>query len=219
MRTFVFMIILSICVIPVIAQNDPEAKAILEKVSAKSNSYKTIRSNFKYTWSSMQDNQSHIENGTIELKGDQYHLTMETSDIIFDGKSIYTFVKETNEINITKPEPSKIENGDFFFSNPRDLFKVKNDFKSKLIKEVTIGNILYQEIDLYPINLKTKYLRIRMHIDKNSLQIIDTKIFMKDGTSHFIEFSNFRTNIAIEEKEFQFDQKKYPGAEVNDMRF
>ena len=58
-----------------------------------------------------------------------------------------------------------------------------------------------------------------MHIDKNTLQIVNTKLFMKDGTQHQIEFSNFQTNIDIADNEFIFDQKKYPGVEVNDMRF
>ena len=144
---------------------------------------------------------------------------MGSSDITFDGKSIYTYLKEAKEINITKPEPSKTNNGEFFFSNPRDLFKVRNDFKPTLVKETNIGATLCYEIDLYPINLKTNYSRIRMHIDKTTFQIVDTKIFMKDGTQHLIEFKNFQPNIDMADSEFLFDQKKYPGTEVNDMRF
>ena len=52
------------------AQDDVQAKAILDNVSSKNNSYKTIRSDFKYTRSSMQDNQLHVENGKIIMKGD-----------------------------------------------------------------------------------------------------------------------------------------------------
>jgi outer membrane lipoprotein-sorting protein len=208
-----------ISLIPVSAQSDPEAKTILEKVSSKNNSYKTIMTNFKYTITSMQDNETHTEKGKIAMKGDQFHLSMGNTDITFDGKNIYTYLKEANEINITKPEPSNTSNGDFFLSNPRDLFKVKNDFKAKLNNEINIGSITCYEIDLYPVNLKTKYLRIRTHIDKNTFQIIDTKIFMKDGTNYLIELSNFQPNINISGTEFLFDQKKYPGAMVNDIRF
>jgi outer membrane lipoprotein-sorting protein len=167
----------------------------------------------------MQDNQTRTESGKIALKGEMYHLIIAGSDITFDGKNTYTYIKESNEINITKPEPSKPGNGDLLFSNPRELFKIKNEFKSKLLKETNIGNVLCYEIDLYPINLKTKYLRIRIHVDKTTYQIINTKVFMKDGTSLLIEFSNFQPNVDIANGEFLFDQKKYPGAAVNDMRF
>ncbi len=201
------------------AQSDPEAKAILEKVSSINNSYKTIRADFKYTISDLRSKESNTENGQIAMKGDQFRLILGKTDITFDGKNVYTYIKGVNEINITKPEPSKNDNSDFFLSNPRDLFKVKNDFKSKLNKELTIGNTICYEIDLYPINLKTKYMRIRMHIDKNTYHITDTRIFMKDGTNYLIELSNFQPNIDIADSEFRFDQKKYPGAEVNDMRF
>ena len=113
------------------AQNDPEAKAILDKVSSANNGYKTIRSDFKYTITNLQEKQTQTEKGKICIKGDQYHLNLGKTEITFDGKNIYTYLKEANEINITKPEPSNTNNGDFFLSNPRDLFKVKNDFKSK----------------------------------------------------------------------------------------
>jgi outer membrane lipoprotein carrier protein len=219
MKTAILIIAVVFANISVLAQNDAQAKSILEKVSSKNNGYKTIRSDFKYTLTSLQETKSHVENGKILMKSDKYHLILAASDITFDGKSIYTYLKESNEINITKPEPSKEENGDFFFSNPRDLFKIKNDFKSKLIKETNVGTSLCYEIDLYPINLKTNYSRIRMHIDKNSFQIVDTKLFLKDGTQHLIEFSNFKANIDIADSEFVFDQKKHPRSEVNDMRF
>jgi len=128
MRIIITLLLL-ITTIPTLAQDDPEAKSIIDKVSTKNNSFKTIRSDFKYTWASMRDNQTQSETGKIALRGDLYHLIMAGSDITFDGKSTYTYLKESNEINITKPEPSKAGNGDFFFSNPRDLFKIKNDFK------------------------------------------------------------------------------------------
>jgi len=219
MKFTFFATILFLSINSIFAQSDPEAKTILEKVSSINNSYKTIRTDFKYTMSSMQDKESHIEKGKISMKGDQYHLSLGNTEITFDGKYIYTYLKEANEINITKPEPSNTSNGDFFLSNPRDLFKVKNDFKAKLNNEINIGNVTCYEIDLYPVSLKTKCLRIRMHIDKSTYHIIDTKIFMKDGTNYFIELSNFQPNIDISGSEFQFDQKKYPGTQVNDIRF
>lgn len=204
----------------IFAQNDPQAKAILDKVAAKNNGYKTINADFKFTSTNTQNDQSSNESGKVLIKGDKYHLAFNNSDIVFDGKSVYTYLHKENEINITKPEPSKTEKGNFFFSNPRDIFKGYNkNFKSKLIKEILIGKAQCYEVDLYPIDLKTKYSRIRMHIDKNIMHILDIKLFSKDGTQYFLEFSNFSPNIDIADTEFAFDTQKYPNAEVNDMRF
>jgi outer membrane lipoprotein-sorting protein len=204
----------------VFAQNDPQAKTILDKVNAKNKSYKTIKADFKFTTTNTQQNQTNSESGKLLFKGDKYHATLTNSDIVFDGKSVYTYLHKENEINITKPEPAKIEKGDFFISNPRDIFKIYDkDFKSKLIKEDVVNGTPAYEIDLYPIDLKTKYTRIRMEINKSNFQIINIKVFAKDGSQYFLEFSNFATNTEISDTEFVFDTKKYPNAEVNDMRF
>ena len=203
------------------SQEDSKSKSILDKVSSTTNSYKTIKVEFKFTSNTdAQSGQQRVESGKMLLKGNKYHLTLSNSDVIFDGKSIYTYLKEPNEINITKPEPSKIEQGDFFFSNPKDIFKGYNkNFKSAFIKETNINKTTCFEIDLYPIDLKTKYSRIKMYIDKIKYQIIDVRLYLKDGSQHLLEFFNFVPNYDLDDKEFIFDTKKYPGAEVNDMRF
>jgi outer membrane lipoprotein-sorting protein len=179
-----------------------------------------MKMDFKFTTTSTQTNESNTESGKLIMKGDKYHLTFLKSDIFFDGKSVYTYLNKANEVNITKPETTRKEKGNFFFSNPRDLFKAYNkDFKSKLMKETSINDMPCYEIDLYPIDLKTNYLRLRMHIDKTSFQIIDMKLFLKDGTQYLLEFSNFVANINIPDTEFVFDAKNYPDVQVNDMRF
>jgi len=198
-----------------------DSKLILDKVASINNGYKTFKVDFKFTPNTNEPaGQSKVESGRLQIKGNKYHLTLSNSDIVFDGKSIYNYLKEPNEINITKPEPSKVDNGEFFFSNPRDIFKGYNkNFKSTFIKETNINKNICFEIDLYPIDLKTKYTRLRMHIIKSTYQILDIKLFLKDGNQHLLEFTNFAGDSQLDDKEFIFDPKKYPSAEVNDMRF
>lgn len=217
--TIVFFLLVSVH-FSMNAQTSDQSKQLLEQSSTKNNGYKTIKADFKFSTSNLQNDKKINETGKIAIKGDNYHLSLSNTEIIFDGKAVYTYLKEANEVNITKPEPSKKDNGVFFFSNPHDVFKIySKDFKSKLIQETTIGSLPCYEIDLYPIDLKTKYSRIRMHIAKTNLQILDLKIFQKDGTLYLLEFTSFITNSDISETEFTFDSKKYPKAEINDMRF
>jgi outer membrane lipoprotein carrier protein len=201
-------------------QNDPQSKSVLEKTSTINNGYKSIVSDFTYSSSNTQTKESTSENGKITMKGDKYHLSFNNSEIYFDGKDVYNYLPKANEVTITVPEPSKNEKGMFLISNPRDIFKFyTKNFKSKLVKETAVKGKTCFEVDLYPIDLKTVYSRIRMHIDKTSYQIIDIKIFQKDGTQQTLEFNGFKANSEVPDSKFVFDQNKYPGIVVNDMRF
>jgi outer membrane lipoprotein carrier protein len=202
------------------AQPDAKSKSILQKASEINNGYKTITSDFSFSTSDLQSGKTTTEKGHISMKGEKYRLKLLKSDIIFDGKNIYNYLPESNEVNISYPEPAKTENGDFFISNPRDIFKFYNkNFKSKWMKETSFNNISCNEIELYPNDLKTKYTKISMHIDKVSYHILDIKISFKNGTRQTIEFSNFKANNSLPDTDFSFDTKKYPGIVVNDMRF
>ena len=171
---FLFLILLSL---NSISQTVPEAKPILEKASTINNGYKTISSDFSFIATDLQSVAETTESGKILMKGEKYRLKLDKSDIIFDGKSIYHYMLESNEVNITNPEPAKTEKGDFFISNPRDAFSFyTKNFKSKWVKVIVIKGKTYNEIDLYPIDLKTKYTRITMHIEKATYHILDIKL-------------------------------------------
>jgi outer membrane lipoprotein-sorting protein len=201
------------------AQTD-KSKAILDNSSKVMAGYKTISSEFVYTGTNAQTDETITENGRIIIKNDKYHLTLKGSEIYFDGKDVYNYSAKSNEVNITYPEPSKSEKGEFFISNPRDLFKFQSkNFKSKFIADKKVKNKDCYEIDLYPIDLKTKYSRIKMHIEKSTGHIVDVKIFQKDGMQQLIEFITLKPNPEIADSEFIFDSKKHPGVTVNDMRF
>jgi outer membrane lipoprotein carrier protein len=212
--------LLIICSISAFAQNTPNAKNILDKAAATNNNYKTIISNFDYISSSTKTSDKSSEKGKVLIKGNKYHLIMEKNEIVSDGASVYNYSQGTNEVNITKPQPAKADKGDFFISNPKDIFTFyTKNFKYKWIKETDIAGQKCHEIDLYPVDLKTKYIRFTMHINQATSQIVDISLVYKNGDKQTITFSKFQANSTISDSEFIFDQKKYPGIVVNDLRF
>jgi outer membrane lipoprotein carrier protein len=220
MNKLISIISALLLVIHVSAQQADKSKGILDKASTTLNAYKTISSDFVYTGTNTQTNETITESGKLLIKNEKYHLTLKGSEVYFDGKDVYNYITKSNEVNITYPEPTKTEKGEFFISNPRDIFKFQSkNFKSKLVKETTIKGLVCYEVDLYPIDLKTKYSRIKLHINKANYHILDIKIFEKEGMQQNIEFSNFTPNTEIPDAEFVFDTKKHAGVIVNDMRF
>lgn len=204
------------------AQNDPQAKAILDKVSAKNKSFKTIKSDFTINISNLQTGDNTAQKGSVMLKGDKYAIKLPDNEVYFDGKDVYNYLPESQEVNISKPQaPQKKNTGnDLFISNPKDIFKIyQKDFKYKFIKETTLAGKAIYEIDLYPNDLSRKYNRIRMQIDKNSSLILSMRAFFKDGQQYTITFDKFEVNKEISDSMFTFDPSKYPNAEVIDLRF
>ncbi|NJK97689.1 MAG: outer membrane lipoprotein carrier protein LolA [Bacteroidales bacterium] len=103
-------------------QNDPQAKAILDQVSAKNKAYKTVRTNFTLNISNTQNDEKSTQKGTLLLKGDKYVIKMPESEIYFDGKDVYNYLPQSKEVNITKPKPASKKGDDFSFSNPKRKF-------------------------------------------------------------------------------------------------
>jgi outer membrane lipoprotein-sorting protein len=202
------------------AQNDPQAKAILDQASSKNKAYKTINASFTISESSTQNSEKSNKKGTLMIKGDKYTIKLPDSEIYFDGKDVYNYLPASNEVNVSKPQTTAKKGDDFFISNPKDIFRIyQKDFKYKFIRETTLGGKAIYEIDLYPNDLKKKYNRIRMEIDKSSYQIMGMKAFFKDGYQYGVSFDKYEVNKDIADSSFVFDKTKHPNAEVIDLRF
>ena len=92
------------------------------------------------------------------------------------------------------------------------------DFLYKLNGEKKMGAKTVQEIELTPTDKSKTYHKVYLSVDKTAKTIVDTKVLEKDGKKYSITVNSFTPNTAVDEKQFVFDQKKYPGVEVIDNR-
>ncbi|OFX47838.1 MAG: hypothetical protein A2046_07200 [Bacteroidetes bacterium GWA2_30_7] len=199
------------------AQDDSsskKAKEILDKVSAKMKTYTTVQAEFVSTMENLQDNIKETLKGTIRLKGNKYKLEISGTEIFTDGKTMWTYLKDANEVNISEPDPN-----DDSSLNPAKIFKIwESDFKFKFVKETFEKAIALYEIDLYPINKDKTYSRITLKIDKDKLTIASIKYVGKEGNNYTIEIQKFIPNNPFADNLFTFDEKAHPGVEKIDMR-
>lgn len=200
----------------VIAQQDPEAKKILDKFSEKTKSHKIIRADFKVSFKSVKDNIENSSEGTIVIKGDKYRLNFMNTEAFFDGKTLWNYLPEVNEVNISEPEPDDED----IFNNPRKLFTIyENDYKYQLIGNTTKDQTHFAIVDLYPLDIDQDYSRIRLQINTDEIYLASATIFGKDGSNYTIVIENFNTNKKFEDEYFVFDKNNYPNVEIIDMRF
>ncbi|MCB9335883.1 MAG: outer membrane lipoprotein carrier protein LolA [Flavobacteriales bacterium] len=193
------------------AQEDAKAKEILDKLSAKTKSYTTIKADFTYTMVNKSDGINESQDGKIEIKGNKYFLSIQGQDIISDGKNIWTFLKESEEVQI-----NSISEDDDEGISPNKIFTLYEEgFKYKFVEEKN-G---IQTINLYPKETNEKaYHRISLFIDAAKNQIKEVKVFGKDGTDSSYKIKTFTPNTSISDAHFTFDKSKHPNVEIIDLR-
>src|SRR6185437_12462264 len=89
-----------------LGKSDPDAKKILDNVSAKFKTYKTVTANFTLTVLNAAGKAQGTKTGVVNMKGSKYRVTISGQEIYSDGSNIWTFDKSANEVQLTKFDAS-----------------------------------------------------------------------------------------------------------------
>jgi outer membrane lipoprotein carrier protein len=212
MKSFFILLLTGIIGLSAAAQQDEKAKAILDQLSAKTKAYKTIKAEFQFTLSNAKEKINETQLGNIEIKGEKYFLSIKGQDVLSDGKSISTILKDASEVQINSM-PEEDEEG---YISPNKIFSMyETGFKYKYLKEENGLDI----INLYPIKAEEKaYHRIVLYISKAKNEITKVIVHGKDASTTTYTIKSFTTNINIPDTKFTFDKTKYPKFEIIDLR-
>ena len=209
MKNILLIAILIVFSVSGIAQNDKKATAILDEVSVKTKSYKTIKIDFTYAMDNSKEKIHDKFKGTLVSKGDKYKLTAAGQDVISDGKTIWTYLKDANEVQI-----NNVGEDEDSFTPTKMLSGYTKDFKSKFIEEK--GN--NQVIELYPLKKGKTFTKVRLTIDKAKKQISRFVIYDRSGSTFSYIIDKFVVDQPIADTVFTFNKAEHPGVDVNDMR-
>jgi outer membrane lipoprotein-sorting protein len=192
---------------------DKKAQDILKAVSAKYNSLKSMSAQFRIISEDQKQKTSETQSGSLVVKGNKYKLTLKGQDVISDGNTSWTYLKESNEVQVNEI----IKNDDAI--TPANIFTIyEKGFSSKYIGEKKIDNVQIQQIELIPDDAKKTFFKIQIHVNKAEKIITSAKIFERNGTIFSYVIDKFKTNVEAPESMFVFDKSKYPGIEVVDLR-
>ncbi|MCF6331904.1 MAG: outer membrane lipoprotein carrier protein LolA [Draconibacterium sp.] len=198
------------------AKQDQKAKDILDKVSEKTRSYKTISADFSFTMENKEMEINEKNEGSIKLKGQKYSVDLPDIGIkVFsDGTTLWNYMKEGNQVTI-----SNVDDESSDLMDPTSLFSIyEKGFESKFISEKKEGNKTLYEIDLFPDNDELQVSKITVSIDKATLMINAAVLFGTDGNLYTIKVKKVETDINFPDTDFVFDASKYNDVEVIDFR-
>ena len=195
-------------------KNDPEAKKILDAVSAKFKTYTSVQASFTYKVENAAGKALSTKNGTILMKGTKYRLSFGGQEIFCNGTTVWNYEKGANEVTINTVDPAA---GTI---TPQKLFSnfYDKDFYYTLNGEKKIGNKVVQEIQMTPVDKKKSFHTVYLQIDKSSQSIYSTKVLENGGSRYSYTVTSMKTNVPAADNQFVFDKSKYPGVNVEDLR-
>ena len=194
--------------------NDPAAKKILDAVSTKFKTFKTVQAKFALSIENAAGKSLGNKSGNVYMKGNKYRISVTGQEIFCDGGNVSTYEKSTNEVTITKLDPSVNT------LTPQKLFTnfYDKDFLYKLNGEKTVKGKTLQEIELTPTDKSKPFFKVLLYVDKASNVISSAKLFEKTGNRYNYAVSSMKPNAVVNDTQFVFDGSKYPGVEVVDLR-
>lgn len=195
-------------------KNDPEAKAILDGVSAKFKTFTTVQASFSYKVENASGKSLSSKNGSIMLKGTKYRVSFSGQEIFCNGITVWNYDKAANEVTISKLDASS------GMITPQKLFTnfYDKDFLYLLNGEKKVGNKIMQEIEMTPVDKSKPFYKVYVQVDKAAKTIYSTKVLENAGNRYTYTVNNLKTNKPIEDSKFVFDKSKYPGVEEVDLR-
>jgi outer membrane lipoprotein-sorting protein len=215
MKRNFLLICLSLIAFAGFSQNDAAAIQLLDEVSAKAEKYTSLKIDFSMFVENLHDGKRESYVGNASYKAGYYKLDIMGQIVYSDGKTNWTYLKDAEEINITKNAANET-----VMMNPQSLLKdYKTNFKVKYIADKFEKNRPLVEIDLTPKSIENKkYSKITVKIDKTKKQIYSVRYVAKDGVNYLIEISKFVENPAIPDAEIKYSKTLFPDAEEIDMR-
>jgi outer membrane lipoprotein-sorting protein len=212
MQRFLLTVLISTISICLSAQqkSDAQATALLDKAAAKF-SKTAYATDVKLSVQDPDNQKIETQNMSIKLSGSKFYIKTPDMETFFDGKTQWVHYAELNEVTISEPTKKELET-----ISPTAVFKnYKN--KYRVVFEQNNKQSALETIVLLPYNHNDDIFRIRVVIDKNSVNISKIEISQRNGQTLTFAFGTYR-QITPNADTFAFSKAKYPNVAVNDLR-
>ena len=197
--------------LPLSAQKDPEAVRVLEEFSRKAASAPSVKIDFTVDANDTREGEITTVSGSAVILGDSYRVTTDDNVILSDGKAVWNYLPDVNEVTITEPDP---EEGSFM-ARPSLLFSMyEKGYKVRLLEQ----NAKDWVIDLYPEDINVSLVRIRLKIGKTLYDLRTAEYRTKDGMTLTLAADKYDLTFRPAPGYFAFNPADYEGVEVIDMR-
>jgi len=196
-------------------QKDAKAKEWLDKSSNAFTKAGTLSVYFTMNIKDIANKLTESFDGTIDLKGNKFHLEVPEMESWFDGKTQWVLQKGWDEVSITEPSPQEVQ-----ALNPTSIFEIyKKGCNYKYAGEKTdIKGRKVQEVELIPQTKNSEMTKIVLQISTTDYMPVKIHIYYKNKIENVIHINKYEKNLKLADSVFEFNNKKHPNAEIIDLR-
>ncbi|MBK7628279.1 MAG: outer membrane lipoprotein carrier protein LolA [Bacteroidales bacterium] len=208
---FISLTLLMLLSISLAAQSEQEAIKILDRFSSNALGAPSVSMKFNLITFDQAENTKDTLKGSIILSKDKYNLELPDNTIWFNGDISWSYLPAEKEVTITKPD----RKNNSFQNRPSSIFSMyKNGYKCRLIEDKSDT----WTIDLYPEDIKSDLLRVRLLIGKSLLNLRSLEYKKRDGVVITLNVVDYNLKQKPVAETFVYPAAKFKGVEVVDMR-
>jgi len=195
--------------------SDSRAVNLLQMTKDKMDQWTDVTVDFVMT-TTMPDQTQSKQTGKLYQQGAKYRLELPDRTLVCDGKSMWSYLRDANEIQIQDAADVQEEG----YATPLDWLKIYDDqsYFFALVDQVKDHG---QTLDLIEFKSKIRdeeVSKARLSLDPQSIPRA-LELFYRDGVRMSLQLTTLKPNQQITANFFQMDVNKYPGAHVEDLRF
>jgi outer membrane lipoprotein-sorting protein len=186
---------------PAAARKDAKAREVLDKTASALKTGSGVKADFD---GSMQ--------GTLKMRGAKFYLKANGMESWYDGKTQWSYLARAEEVSVSSPTPEEVQ-----AVNP---YLLLSSYQSGYQYEYA-GTLTYRGKQVHKVVLTpdkvTTVRRITVYVS-TGYQPIYMKVETTQGKAAEMYVTAYATGQNYSDATFRFDAKKYPNAEIVDMR-
>ena len=195
--------------------SDPAAKKILDKLKKEYDTYKSMEVNFDLIME-LPGQEAETQKGTVTQQGEMFFMDMKDRAIYSNNEYVWLHIKKNNEVQINDADMGDEEN----MLSPKDMLKMyeSGEFVYAITAEPLLDGKKVTQIEFKPLDRDSEFSKMVLYVDKKLGEMAQMKVFSKDGGRYTLKINDIAANKTYTLDNFTFDESKFPGIHIEDLR-
>lgn len=186
-----------------------DAEQVFKSAVDKLKAYNNIEIAFDYKMINAEAGINETMTGSGFMQGDAYKINVAGQDMTCDGKTLWTYLPDSEEVMISSVE------GDEGGSPLAIINAYYDNINAKFLDN---GSADKKRIEVTPKAKDDNFSNMIVVLDSKTLNLKEVHVFDNNGSEFVYIISKFVTNQTLPAGFFTFKAEDHPDAEIIDMR-